>query len=101
MELTDKKILPTKLLLKRPPKKEKTLLSGIIVPESAEEITSLGTVVLVGSSVASLDQPIKPGDSVMYPPRAVMRVHFEDEDFYLLNVQDVLLFWHPSVPELK
>jgi co-chaperonin GroES (HSP10) len=101
MELTDKKILPTKILLKKPEKKEKTTATGIIIPGSADEITSLGTVVLVGSAVSALDQPIKAGDQIMFPPRAVMRVRFEDQDFYLLSLQDVLLFWSPSASESK
>jgi len=33
------------------------------------------------------------GDSVMYPPRAVIRVKIEDDDYWLLNVQDILLYW--------
>jgi len=96
MELTDKKILPTKILLKKPEKKEKKTDSGIIIPNIVEDVTSLGIVVLVGSAVAALEQPIRPSDFVMYPPRAVMKVRYEDEDFYLLNLQDVLLFWAPS-----
>lgn len=96
MELTEKKILPTKILLQKPPKKEKVLLSGIVVPESADEITSQGTVVLVGSQISALAEPVKVGDSVMFPPRAITRVRFEDQDYYLLNIQDVLLFWTPS-----
>jgi hypothetical protein len=31
---------------------------------------------------------------VMFPPRSPQRIHLESgEDFYLLNYQDILLFW--------
>ena len=100
MELTDKKILPTKILLKKPPKKERTV-GNIIIPESADEVTSQGTVVLVGSAVAALEQPIKAGDQIMFPPRSIMRVRYSDEDYYLISLQDVLLWWAPSTSESK
>jgi len=36
---------------------------------------------------------VKVGDNVMFPPRAVIRVKIEDDDYWLLNLQDILLYW--------
>ena len=93
MELTNKRVLPIKLLIKKPKKSEKVTAGGLIIPEIADEITSMGTVVIAGSGTPSVEVPVKTGDNVMFPPRAIIRVHIEDEDYYLLNIQDVLLYW--------
>lgn len=93
MELTSKKVLPTKLLIQKPKKEEKKLASGIIVPESADEITSQGVVVIAGEGTSTVEMKVKVGDNVMFPPRAVMRVRIEDSDYWLLSLQDVLLYW--------
>jgi chaperonin GroES len=93
MELTDKKVLPTKLLIKKTERQQKTTPSGLIIPDTAEEITSLGTVVVAGKGTDSVPMEVKVGDNVMFPPRAIMRVKIDDDDYYLLNIQDVLLYW--------
>lgn len=92
--LDGKKILPNKVLVTMPPAEEKVSSGGLILPKTADVITSKGKVVAVGSAVKKLDNPIKVGDSVMFPPRAYQRVHLDiDEDYYLLNYQDILLYW--------
>ena len=93
MELKGKKIIATKVLVKKPKQGETTLASGIIIPNSADEKTSTGTVLLVGKSTPHIEMEVKVGDEVMFPPRAARLLYFEDEEYWELNVQDVLLYW--------
>lgn len=93
--LDNKKILPNKILLKKVETTAKTTQSGLIIPDVAEEVTSMGEVVLVGTQASQLEEPIRVGDRVMYPPRAPQRIKRDDLDYYLLNYTDVLLFWRP------
>jgi len=93
MELKGKSLLPTKLLIKKTKRVQKTTPAGIVIPDTAEEITSLGTVVLCGKGTEALPMDVKVGDNVMFPPRAVIRVKIDDDDYWLLNLQDVLLYW--------
>jgi co-chaperonin GroES (HSP10) len=93
IDLSEKKILPTKILL-RPKKDEaKTTASGILIPETANKVSSQGTVVLMGDSVKKMDNFISIGSQILYSPHAIIKVRYEDEDFGLLNVQDILLAW--------
>jgi chaperonin GroES len=85
-DLTSKRVLPTKLLL-LPPK------AGIIIPETAGKVTSLGTVVITGEGTDLIKMSISIGQKVMYSPHAGIRVRYEDEDYVLLNLSDVLLYW--------
>ena len=91
--LEGKKILPNKILVKRVIIKKDRTDSGIIIPDVAEEVTFVGEVILVGDVPAKLQEPIKIGDRVMYPPRAFQKVREDDIDYALLNYTDVLLFW--------
>jgi len=93
MELKDKNVLPTKLLIKKVKLVKKTTPSGIIIPDTSEEVTSLGTVVLCGKGTEAIPMEVKVGDNVMFPPRAVIRVKIDDDDYWLLNLQDILLYW--------
>ena len=93
MEIKDKNVLLTKLLVEKTKRVQKKTLSGIIIPDTAEEVTSLGKVVLCGKGTEAIPMEIKVGDNVMFPPRAVIRVKIEDDDYWLLNIQDVLLYW--------
>jgi co-chaperonin GroES (HSP10) len=87
-------ILPNKVLVTMPLPEEKKSAGGLILPKTADIITSKGTVVLTGTDVDKLDKPIKVGDEVMFPPRSPQRIHLESgEDYYLLNYQDILLYW--------
>ncbi len=93
MELTNKRVLSTKLLIKKPEKKERITGSGIIIPQEANEVTSIGTVVIAGRGTELVPVPVKKGETVMFPPRSAIKVQIEEEDFFLINIQDVLLYW--------
>jgi len=93
MELKDKNVLPTKLLVEKTKRVKKTTPGGLIIPDTAEEVTSLGTVRLAGKGTDALPMEVKVGNSVMFPPRAAIRVKIEDDDYWLLGIQDILLYW--------
>ena len=87
--LSEKHVLPTKVLLSVPKEEEKTTGSGIIIPGSANKISSKGTVVIVGKSV----EDVEIGMEIMFSPHAGIKVIYEGEEFILLNYTDILLLW--------
>ncbi len=93
--LSEKHVLPTKILLKLKKEENKVTPSGILIPDTASKVTSCGFAVIVGEGVASLckDKPILVGNEIMFPPHAGIKVRYEDEDFTLVGIQDVLLYW--------
>jgi co-chaperonin GroES (HSP10) len=91
--LSEKHVLPTKILLKLKEEENRFTPSGLLIPDTAAKVTSCGTAVIVGEGVPSLKVSIKVGQSIMFPPHAGMRVRFEDEDFILINFADVLLYY--------
>ena len=93
MKLTEKKVLPTKLLVREPKKEEEKTKSGIIIPEIASRTTCEGVVVLTGGGIPSLPMSVNAGDNVLYSPHAAVRVKIEGDDFFLLNISDILLYW--------
>ena len=93
MDLTDKNVLPTKLLVKRVPREQRFTAGGLVIPDSAEEATTIGEIVLKGTGTAAVPMPVNIGQRVMYPPRVPIRVKIEDTDYWLLDVRDILLYW--------
>ncbi len=93
--ITEKHILPTKVLLKLKTEENKVTPSGILIPNTASKVTSCGTVIIVGEGVASLckDKPLVAGMEIMFSPHAGIKVRYEDEDFTLVGISDVLLYW--------
>jgi chaperonin GroES len=91
--LSEKHVLPTKLLIKLPDEAEKHTTGGLIIPSTANKVTSSGTVVLTGSGTDKVPMPVSVGQTVMFPPSAGIRVKFDDEDFFLINIMDVLLYF--------
>lgn len=87
--LSGKHVLPTKVLLSVPKENEKKTESGIIIPGSANKISSKGTVVIVGSGI----KDVEIGNQVMFSPHAGIKVVNEGEEYTLIWLQDVLLFW--------
>jgi chaperonin GroES len=81
------------VLVKKIERTAKTTTSGIIIPESAEEVTSVGEVILTGAGTTAAPMCVSVGNKVMYPPRAPQKVKIEEGEFFLLSMQDILLFW--------
>lgn len=93
MDLTDKNVLPTKLLVKRIVREQRFTASGLVIPDSAEEATCTGEIIIKGQGTNSVPMPMNVGQKVMYPPRAALRVKIEDTDYWLIDNRDVLLYW--------
>jgi len=93
IDLSEKKILPTKILLRPKREESKVTSAGIFIPETANKVSSQGTVVLMGDSVKKMDDFISINSQVLFSPHAGIKVRYEDEDLILLGVQDVLLAW--------
>jgi co-chaperonin GroES (HSP10) len=91
--LSEKHVLPTKVLLNLKKDEEKITQSGLIIPETVNKVSSLGQVVLCGEGTPSLPMPLKVNDWVMFSPHAGIKVRYKDQDYILIGVQDVLLFW--------
>jgi chaperonin GroES len=60
--------------------------NGLIVPASAAEKPTSGTVVAVGKD----QKDVAPGDNVVYTPYAGTAVSHEGEDYILLDSSEVI-----------
>jgi chaperonin GroES len=60
--------------------------NGLIVPASASEKPTTGTVVAVGKD----QKDVAPGDNVVYTPYAGAAVKHEGEEFILLDASEVI-----------
>jgi len=76
MEYTKFKPLGTRVLVKEDTPQEKTA-GGIIIPDTAKEMPTTGTVFLVGNKC----EYVKPGDRVMYPKGGGARIQIDGVDY--------------------
>ena len=83
------KILAGKILVQAQAAEEKTV-SGIIIPDSAQEKPQVGTVVLAG--VGKKDEPmeLKVGNVVFYGKYAGTELNIDGNDYLLMSQTDVL-----------
>jgi chaperonin GroES len=83
------KILAGKILVEAQAAQEKTV-SGIIIPDSAQEKPQVGTVVLVGA--AKVDEPVevKVGDTVLYGKYSGTELNIDGVDYLLMSQSDVM-----------
>lgn len=88
------KPLGDRVVLKQAPSEEKTK-SGIVLPDSAKEKPSEGTIVAVGSGRV-LDNgqkvalEVKVGDKVIYSKYGGTEVKVEGEEYVILQERDIL-----------
>jgi len=87
--ISEKHVLPTKILLLEPKPEEKTTNSGLILPNVIRPTTSVGSAVLVGENA----KPIEAGNKIMFSPHAGIKVKFEDEEYTLIGIIDVFFYW--------
>ena len=83
------KILAGKILIQSEAAEEKTV-SGIIIPDSAQEKPQVGTVVLVGAGKTDEPMELKAGDVVFYGKYAGVELNIEGADYLLMSQTDVL-----------
>jgi chaperonin GroES len=82
-------------ILVKPLNPETVTKSGIVIPDSAQEKPSKGTVVRVGTgrilddgTVVALT--VQENDTVLYTKLAGVPVKFEEEDFIVLKEDEIL-----------
>lgn len=82
-------------ILVKPLNPETVTKSGIVIPDSAQEKPSTGTVVKVGNgrilddgTVVALT--VQENDTVLYTKLAGVPVKFEEEDFIVLKEDEIL-----------
>lgn len=83
------KILAGKILVQTKEAEEKTV-SGIIIPDSAQEKPQVGTVVLAGADKKDEPMELKVGDVVFYGKYAGIELNIEGIDYLLMSQTDVL-----------
>jgi chaperonin GroES len=84
------KILAGKILVETDAAEEKTV-SGIIIPDSAQEKPQMGTVVLVGDGKTDEPMELKVGDAVLYSKFGrIEELNIDGNDYLLMSQTDVL-----------
>lgn len=69
---------------------EQKTVSGIIIPDSAQEKQQKGTVVAVGKGTESEKMEVKTGDVVLYGKYAGTEIEDDGQKFLILNQSDIL-----------
>ena len=83
------KILAGKILVEAQAAQEKTV-SGIIIPDSAQEKPQVGTIVLVGEAKTDEPMEVKAGDVVFYGKYSGTELNIDGEDYLLMSQTDVM-----------
>ena len=94
--MAGKKLIPLgdRVVVKQEPSEEKTK-SGIVLPESAKEKPSEGTVVAVGSGRVldngqKVPLEVKIGDKIIYSKYGGTEVKIDGEEYVILQERDIL-----------
>ena len=83
------KILAGKILVQAQAAQEKTV-SGIIIPDSAQEKPQVGTIVLAGAAKADEAMEVKVGDTVLYGKYSGTELNIDGVDYLLMAQSDVM-----------
>ncbi|WP_152287116.1 co-chaperone GroES [Flavicella marina] len=68
---------------------ETTTASGLIIPDSAKEKPSKGTVVAVGNGTKDEKMTVKVGDTVLYGKYAGTELKLEGTDYLIMRESDI------------
>lgn len=74
-------------LFVRPFSKEKTTESGLIIPDTVQQNTEKGTVIYAGET-----KQVKPGDTVHFDARQVVKRTVLNEELLIMNEDNVLYY---------
>ena len=77
-------------VLIEPAKAETTTVSGIIIPDTAQEKPQKGTVVAVGNGTKDHEMSVKIGDHVLYGKYSGTELKFEGTDYLMMRESDLL-----------
>lgn len=64
---------------------EQTTAAGIIIPDTAQEKTQLGTVVAVGEG-----KLLKKGDTILFGKYSGTEIQFDSQEYLILKEEEVL-----------
>lgn len=85
------KIIPlADRVLIEPAKAETTTVSGIIIPDTAQEKPQKGIVVAVGNGTKDHEMSVKIGDQVLYGKYSGTELKFEGNDYLMMRESDLL-----------
>ena len=77
-------------VLIEPAKAETTTVSGIIIPDTAQEKPQKGSVVAVGNGTKDHEMSVKTGDQVLYGKYSGTELKFEGTDYLMMRESDLL-----------
>ena len=77
-------------VLIEPAKAETTTVSGIIIPDTAQEKPQKGVVVAVGNGTKDHEMSVKIGDQVLYGKYSGTELKFEGTDYLMMRESDLL-----------
>ena len=77
-------------VLIEPAKAESTTVSGIIIPDTAQEKPQKGIVVAVGNGTKDHEMSVKIGDQVLYGKYSGTELKFEGTDYLIMRESDLL-----------
>jgi len=77
-------------VLIEPAKAETTTVSGIIIPDTAQEKPQKGIVVAVGNGTKDHEMSVKIGDLVLYGKYSGTELKFEGTDYLMMRESDLL-----------
>ena len=77
-------------VLIEPAAAETTTVSGIIIPDTAQEKPQKGIVVAVGNGTKDYEMSVKIGDEVLYGKYSGTELKFEDNAYLMMRESDLL-----------
>jgi chaperonin GroES len=77
-------------VLVEPAATETTTISGIIIPDTAQEKPQKGIIVAVGKGTKDHDMTVKVGDNVLYGKYAGTELKLEGKDYLIMRESDLL-----------
>ena len=77
-------------VLIEPAKAETTTVSGIIIPDTAQEKPQKGIVIAVGNGTKDHEMSVKNGDRVLYGKYSGTELKFEGTDYLMMRESDLL-----------
>ena len=83
------KPLADRVLIEPAPAETKTV-GGIIIPDTAKEKPSQGTIVAVGKGTKDEEMVLKEGDTVLYGKYAGTELEYEGKKYLIMRQSDVV-----------
>lgn len=77
-------------VLIEPSAAETTTISGIIIPDTAQEKPQKGIVIALGNGTKDIEMTVKVGDKVLYGKYAGTELKLEGNDYLIMKESDLL-----------